>query len=271
MMATLKHWREISFIYMIQMVVALMVGLSFYYSTRNALDGSMVLDQLANGFDRTVIMDVLNTNNSVLHSTRTIAFVFLGIYLLISILLHAGWLANIKKKKYSLKSLLSDGMHFFFPFLGIALLSILLLLAVGGVLGYGFAKIVGDPLMTFSSEKPLVFWIFGLAAFFVLCSILIWSWSVASRLYFISGETFFSALKQGFRSVVNKLLKCTAIGLLLIGIHMVMMVLYYYIMGDRGAPSWWIVIFGILVQQILAFTRVAIRGLGYGLVEEFID
>ena len=266
--ASWKHWREISFIYCIQLLIGLCVGLTFCAAMCSSLDNSMVLDQLAKGFDRTVIMDVLNFDGNVLDSTRKIALTLLGIYLLFSVWLQAGWLANIRTKTFSIKSLAANGRKFFFPFLGIALISILLLILYAAVVGIGFIKIVGDPLATFSSEKPFVLWIVTLIGTFIFWSILVWSWSVSTRFHFIDGNSFFASLKYGFKIVFEKFLILEAVGLLLIGIHVILMLVYYCIMGDRGAPSWVVVLMGILVQQIFAFARIAIRGFGYGLLED---
>ncbi len=266
--ASWKHWREISFIYFIQLLIGLSVGLTFCAAMCSSLDGSMVLDQLAKGFDRTVIMDVLNFEGDVLDSTQNIAFILLGIYLLLSVWLQAGWLANIRSRSFSIKSLLTNGTKFFFPFLGIALISLLLITLYAAIVGIGFTKIVGDPLVTFSSEKPFVLWIVALTAIFFLWSIMVWSWSVSCRFHFIDGNSFFTSLKYGFKIVFEKLLKFQSVGLLLIGIHVILILVYYCIMGDRGAPSWLVVLFGILVQQIFAFVRIVIRGFGYTLLED---
>lgn len=266
--ATWRHWREISFVYFIQLLLGLVVGLTFCGAICSSLDTSMVLDQLAKGFDRTVIMDVINSNNNVLDSTKSVALIMAGIYLLVSVLLQAGWLANIKEKNYSVKSLLTKGLKLYFPFLGIAVLSIILIVIYAVVVGISFTKIVGDPLVTFSSEKPYVIWIIFMIALFILWLIFVWSWSVSSRFQYIAGNSFFTALKSGFKIVWKQFLKFQSIGLLLIGIHVFLMLVYYFIMGDRGAPNWCIVLFGILVQQIFAFIRVALRGFGYSLVED---
>ena len=266
--ATWKHWREISFVYLIQLIVGSIVGFTFCAALCSSFDTSMVLDHLAKGFDRTVIMDVMNSNDNILDNTMRMGWLLLGIYLIISVLLQAGWLANIKVNNFTVKSMLANGLKFFFPFLGIALISILLIIIYVAVVGFGFTKIVGDPLVTFSSEKPYVIWIIVLVGTFILWSITIWSWSVSTRFHYINGSPLFTSLKLGFNSVWNSLFKFIGIGLLLVAIHIILMCFYYLIMGDRGAPSWAIVIIGIFVQQIFAFTRVAIRGLGYGMVED---
>lgn len=271
LLETWKHWREISFVYLIQLLVGTIVGLSFFDSMFSSFEDSMVLDQLAKGFDRTVIMDIINSDSAVLNTTKGIALSLFGIYLFISVLLQAGWLANTRKMNYSVKTLLSSGLNLFFPFLGIAILALLLIFVYAVVVGIGFTKIVGDPLVTFSSEVPYVIWIIVLAGFFILWSIIIWAWSLSSRYHFIDGNSFFTSLKLGIITIWKKLFKFLTIGLLLVGIHVILMYFYYLIMEDRGASSWLIVLFGILVHQIFAFTRVVIRGFGYSLIENLMS
>lgn len=263
-----KHWRAISFVYAIQFILSFIVAIVFCGAICDSLEGSMVLDRLALGFDRTVIMDVINTNPGVLDKTKSVALALLGCYLLVSVFLQAGWIANIKKNDLTLSSLLRNGMQFFFPFLGIALLALLLVILFGVAVGGGFSMIVGDPLETFSSEKPYVLWILFLLFVFIIWMILVWSWSVTSRYYYIEGSSFGSALKNGFKGVRRNLKKYLGVGFLLLLLNGLLMLLYYLIMGDRGAPSWVVVIFGILVQQIWAFVRIAIRGLGYTFIHE---
>jgi hypothetical protein len=230
----------------------------------------MVLDDLARGFDRTVLMDLLNTNDYIMTKTKSVVIFLLVIYLLISVLLQGGWLYNIRKSRHSIKTMLSQGLKHFGPFLSISVFSIFLIVAVGGIIALSFTKIVGDPLVTFSSEKPYVIWIVALFIIFILWSITIWSWSVITRCHFIDGNSFLASLKLGIQTFKNHWLKFLAIGILIVGIHVVFMISYYWIMGDRGAPSWLIVIIGILIPQVFNYLRVMLRGFGYSLVENLI-
>ena len=267
---TFKHWRGIFLIYFVQLFFGLLVSVSFYVESTNAMGKSMVLDQLAKGFDRTVFMDLLNSNDYFLSKISIIAFSLLVVYLFIGVLLQGGWLANIRNKTFTIKSLLSNGVRYFGPFLGMAILSILLVAIVGGLVGYVFTITVGDPLVTFSSEKPYVIWIFLLLVLFILWSISIWSWSVISRCHYNDGNSFLSSLKLGFRTLKKQWIKFQVIGMLIAGIHVLFMFIYYWIMGDRGAPSWFIVLIGIFIPQVFNYLRVVLRGFGYSLVEDLV-
>jgi hypothetical protein len=267
---TCKHWREISLIYFVQLIIGLLVSVTFYSEFSHHIDKSMILDQLAKGFDRTVFMDLINSNDQILGKTKITALCLLGIYLFIGVFLQGGWLTNIRKKSYSVQTLLSSGLKLFGPFIGIAAISILLVAIFGGLLGFFFIKIVGDPLVTFSSEKPYVIWIVLLIGMFILWSISIWAWSVISRCHYIDGNSFFTSLRLGFQTLRKKWLKFQTIGMLIVGIHVLFMFLYYWILGDKGAPSWGVVLVGIFVQQVFNYLRVLLRGFGYSLVEDLV-
>lgn len=232
------------------------------------MNGSMVLDQLATGFDRTVVTDILNSDPGFPDTTRGISMVLIAIYLFASVLLHGGWLANIRKQNFNLYSFLTDGAKHFFPFFGVALISIVLVLGFGGIIGITFSNIVGDPLATFSSEKPYVIWIIALICVFILWSIVIWSWSVASRLHCISGSSFFQSMIKGLKTLGSNFFKFIAVGLLLVGIHVLLSFIYYWMMGDRGASSWLVVLFAVVIKQSFALIRVALRGFAYNLVDD---
>ena len=126
--------------------------------------------------------------------------------------------------------------------------------------------IVGDPLVTFSSEKPFVLWIIFLLAVLVLWAIIVWSWSVSTRYAYIEDNKFFKSCRQGLSIVKSKMHKFLGIGILLLLIHSLFMCIYYCVLGDHGAPTWTVVILTIIAQQIFAFSRIAVRGFGYSLI-----
>ena len=242
----------------------------FYNVMYSSLHGSMVLDRLAMGFDRTVIMDVLNTESNILDSTVLVAIILAAVYLIISIFIQGGWLGNIRKRNFGVKSQLSNGRKYFLPFTGIAAISLLLVFLYALIVGTGFTFIVGDPLATFSSEKPYVLWLVALAFIWTLWCFVVWAWSVSSRYHYIDGQNFISALKKGMHSIKTQMMEYLFLGGLLLISHVFLMVVYYMLMGDRGAPSWWIVIIGIIIQQSFAIIHITLRGFGYGYVDSLV-
>ncbi|MDF1695155.1 MAG: hypothetical protein P1U56_04960 [Saprospiraceae bacterium] len=265
---TILQWKVVFIVYISQFFFGLILAYSMYAEMYTSYDGSLALEYLAKGFDRTVFMDMVNSQNEMFSSSRGLAIILLIVYCFMSVLLQGGWLYTIRKKEFSIRSFLRGGWKYYFPFLGFAGISLLLFLLFGGGVGYLFTSWVGDPLMTFSSEKPYVLWIIFLVCLYALWTILVWSWSVTARLHYINQPSFIKAVKLGFDKVKQNLGKYIAIGWLIIGIHVFLMFLYYWIMGDRGASSWYIVAVGIIFQQTIAYSRVLLRGFSYSLVED---
>lgn len=267
---TLKHWRAISVVFMTQVILGLIVSVSFYSELSRQFDFSMALDQLAKGFDRTVFMDLINSNDAFLSRTKIYSVVILFIYLLAGAFLQAGWLANIRKQQFTISALLKNSLKLIAPFLGFAAISMLLVFLGGGLMALFFAIAVGDPLITFSSEKPFVLWIIGLIVLFIIWTTFIWAWSVMSRCYYIDGNSFVGSLRLGLHTIFQKWFKFQAIGMFIVAVHIIFIVLYYWIMEDRGTPSWTIVWFGIFIQQIFNYLRIILRGFSYFLVEDLV-
>jgi len=235
----------------------------------------MALELLASGFDRTVIMDMINGENEVFSTLISWTIILIPLYLFISTLLQGGLLFNINRGEVGFKSQIINGAKYILPFFGVALFSFTLIVFFTIVVGLPFKAIVGDPLTTFSSEKPFVLLLIALTAGFSVWLIMVWGFSISTRYNYINGSSFWSSVKSGFTFVKNHLFELLSVGYLLLGVHILIAFIYYLIMGDRGAPSWIIVIFGILVQQLFSFTRIFIRGFGYIAVDqvedEFID
>ena len=268
---TLTHKSEVSLIYLFQLFLGLLIGTVTYKALENSLGESEALNQLALGFDRTVIMDMLNNNSNMLGSVVMYLKVLVPIYLLSSIILQGGLLSNIKKGELGIAQQLKSGLQNFLPFVGIALISILIILLFALVFILPFSKLVGDPLITFSSEKPFVFWVIGLMILFSIWAVFTWSWSISARYAYIETKQFWSSIKSGFTFVKRNFLDLFAVGFLLLGLHLLLGLIYFLLMGDRGTPSWIIVAFGILMQQIFSYIRVFIRGSAYVAVEQLED
>jgi hypothetical protein len=268
---TLTHKSEVICIYICQLIFGLLIGCIFYCTINDNLGNSMALEHLANGFDRTVIMDMINSNDDVFSSIISWVTILIPIYLIISILLQGGLLFNINRGEVGFKSQIKNGTKYLLPFFGIALFSIVLIILFLVVVGLPFRAIVGDPLTTFSSEKPFVLSLIALAIGFSIWLVVVWSFSISTRYNYINGASFWKSINSGFTSVRNHLFELLSIGYLLLVAHLLLAFIYYLIMGDRGAPSWLIVIFGILVQQLFSFARVFIRGFGYIAVDQVED
>lgn len=267
----LTHHSEVACIYVFQLVFGIVIGCISYCVIGSHIGQSTALNHLAAGFDRTVFMDMVNSNDDVLSPIILLAIILIPIYLIVSIILQGGFLHNIRKGETGFKYQLMNGTRYLFPFLGYVFFSVLMILILAVIIGLIFKNIVGDPLTTFSSEKPFVQSLLIVIGLLLIIVTLIWGWSISARYHYIDGSSFWTAIKSGFSFVKNHVLKILLIGSLLLGIHLLLAFIYYLIMGDRGASSWLIVILGIIIQQVFSFARIYIRGLAYITIDQMED
>lgn len=268
---TRAHINELGLLYAVQLLFGLIIGVVLCSIINTYLGQSATLDQLALGFDRTVIMDMIYNNENALYPVLYTSAFLIPIYFILSILLQGGILSNIKLGATGIRSQVKSGAKNFVPFVGIVILSSVFIAIIAAIVGFPFIKLVGDPLLTFSSEKPFVWWLIALMVLFSLVLILVWGWSVSTRYAYIDDPQFLKSLQIGFGFVKRNFSKLIAVGYLCVAIHLVLGLIYFLIMGDRGAPSYLLVLFGIIVQQVFAILRVMIRGFGYIALEQMDD
>ena len=268
---TLTHRSEVACIYLFQLVCGIVIGCITFSTIDNTIGQSMALHHLTSGFDRTVFMDMINNNEGVLSPISFWAMALVLIYLLISILLQGGFIYNIRKGEIGYQSQLRNGLNNILPFLGYAFLSVLMALVSLIAIGLIFKGVVGDPLTTFSSEKPFVISFFIAVIFYSIIITLIWGWSIATRMFYIDSSSFGTSIRSGFIFIKTHLISVLLIGFLLLGVHLLLAIIYYLIMEDRGAPSWLIVFIGIVIQQVFSFAKVYIRSWGYIAIDQIED
>ena len=268
---TLTHRSEVTCIYIYQLILGVVLGCISYCTLDSHIGQSIALDRLASGFDRTVFMDIINNNDNVLSPIVLWAVILIPVYLLVSAVLQGGLLYNIRKGETGIISQIKSGIRYLLPFMGYTFFSVLIILAFVTGIGFIFKSAVGDPLTTFSSEKPFVHSLFIVITLLSVLVTLIWGWNISARYKYIDGSPFWASMKSGFSFVKNHFLKILLVGYLLIGIHLLLAFIYYLIMGDRGAPSWLIIILGIIVQQVFSFARVYLRSSSYITIDQIED
>ena len=260
---TKLHKKEITVVYLIQLLFGIVAAVTTWITINSVMGRSAALERLADGFDRTVLMDAIYQNADTLGPLKTTFGILIPIYLLISIILHGGLLSNISRGHRTISEMCNAGLRFVIPFAGIALLTLVSAFGVIGLIALAFGKSVGDPLQTFYSEKPFVWWLIALISIALFWFGLVWSWSVGARYSYIEQGRFSTALKYGLSFVKNNFMTLVAVTSLLLGISLLLGFLYNMVMGDRGASTWMIVILGIMLQQIIAYCRVYLRGIAY--------
>ncbi len=267
----LTHRSEVTCIYLFQLIYGVVIGCISYFTLDDYIGQSMALDRLLSGFDRSVFMDLIHNNSGAISPIVTSGIVLIPIYLLFSIILQGGLLHNIRIGEKGIKTQIRNGVHYLIPFFGYVCISVLIILVFSFGIGLLYKSIVGDPLMSFSSEKPFIHSLLLIVFIISIIVILTWGWSVVARYKYIESGSFWTSIRSGIIFIKRYFIKTLLIGYLLIGLHLSLAYIYFLVVRDSGASSWTIVGIGIIAQQVFSWMRVIIRSIGYISLDQIED
>lgn len=269
-LSSLKQWKPIMVIYGIQAGIALTVGLQVYQVLDASIGSSLSLDIIAEGFDRTVITDLFNVHGASLSPLIGLVRWIVLIYLVISVFLNGGLLANLVKKEISFKQFLKNGYTYFYSFLKIGLLFLSFLFIWILVTGIPYLMIIGsNPFDTFDTEIPFILWTVLLFCLLLLGLGFLWSWSICTRMRVIRDQkSIFQSIKIGLKDLIKNAGTISLIVLLLAAVYSISMFCYTIIMEDRGAESMFVVLSLVIIQQLFSIFRLGLKTTGYASLAE---
>ncbi len=261
---------SILLVYIIQLLLAAIVGYTIYGCMDHAIGHSTSLNLLAKGFDRTVLTDMVRVHWQEFSTTRMAILSVLGLYFFVGVFLNAGLFISLVKDHRSVKEFFGSAMKNFFPFLVFAVF-FLILFAIGLLAMYGiFVFAVGNPLETFYSEKGYVWAIAGMVGLSFWYAIFLWTWSLATKITYLEQKKIWPSIKNGYLLFSKNKKLLFVWGWSLFVVYAVMTIGYFYINRDMGAQSIGVVIIYILLQQTQALIRVVLKAISMKGVIEII-
>ena len=262
------HWRELGFMYICQLVLSAIVGVVMYTILNTHIGQSAELEKLANGFNRSVFMDMIYQNDGVFSPVFSLGSIILIVYILSLLLLKGGYLTNVRKQEVGIMPMIKNGLKNYLPFLGYSIFSLIVLVVLSLLVIIPFQKIVGDPLVTFYSEKPFVWSVIGISIIVLLITTLIYGFSALCKYGFLAKKSFGAGLIFAFSAIKSNVFKILRVMVTLVSLHIAIGYLYYIVMCDRGASSWVVVILSIVIQQMFAMIRVFLGGVGIAIFDK---
>lgn len=261
----LQQWRIVFVVYLIQLGLALTLGLQVHEVLKASIGQSLALNQLLAGYDHTVITDFLKVHGaSITPLIGQLRWLIL-LWLLFSIFINGGLLycANAPEQA-SVRAFWRTGAMYFFPFLKISLLMLMLALVWTVLLWLPTLLYLEPALEYFPSEQYIVWlaelivvvWLLGLAVVF--------AWSVLSRMqYLYAGASTLSCLKAGWQAFrINKVpyfALLSGFGCLLI----LLVLAYYFLQAHAGMTSPFLLLLFFIAQQLVVFSRILVRQMLY--------
>lgn len=259
----LSQTKAVICIWLVQLILGIAFAVCVYDQLDMALGNSASLEVLAKGFDRSVFSDMVNEYPLMAGHIQFRFVIFLLAYFILMILLQGGLIVNIRKQQYSLKGLWKNAVNHFGRFFILALISIILLALCSAIIIVPFQMITNPPLEVFDTEKTYIWSIIAALSVIVIIAVLIWSWSVITRLFIADGQVLKSAMRNSLSTVWRHKGKFLGWGLFLVGIHLLLFIIYPYIISDWGAGTWFCVVSLIMIQQVFSLIRLSLRVVAY--------
>lgn len=249
--------------YVLQLILSIVVGAVAYDQLNDAIGDSAELEVLATGFDRSVFSDLINNYPEIVNNIGAKMIILMVLYWLVSVLLQGGLIASITKQQYLISNIFNNGIKYYLKNLLVVFISLLFLILLLALIWLPFFRIVGNPLVTFDTEKPFIFWILALATISSLLILSLWIGSVITRKYISKDHSIKSSIRLGIIEVKNNFISLFGYGLLILSLHIILTYIYAVSVSDWGAESIVIVIMLLIIQQLFAIARWILRTAGY--------
>jgi len=204
---TIRHWKLAVYIFIVQFIVAAIVGFLFEKDLSAEL-GQSISGRLFNDrFNYTVFKDMLRDAPEAISSFLSgLQFVVL-LFFVIAIFLQAGAISSLIQSQSSIKDYVKNAIKYFLPFFGLALIFLFLFLMITGILWVPLLMNALPIVEALESDKIFI-WILGgvFILYLLLISFLI-NWSINARInYAIVKKSIWSSVKSGFKWTKEKYL-----------------------------------------------------------------
>lgn len=265
---TTKHWKSMLLIYIIQLIFGMLAAALAYTNIKKEIGSTLELDRLASGFDRSVFSDLMNRSPELIDVFLNRFSIGLSIFLVLSIFLHAGLLGNIKNEEFSISNFINNCKNYFIKFAGVAIITIIKIIAIVILIWKPFTNWMGDPLQTFHSDKTFILTMLFLIVFTILLLSIIWLWSVLARYTIIAKGNFLISMKSAWKTLKMSFMKYFGVGVLVMLSHLILIWLYTFIVDDWGAATWFCILGLVFIQQLFSLCRIWIRVFAYSWIKE---
>jgi len=250
--------RLITLVYMIQLALALTVGLQVYQVFEASLGNSMALEGLKSGYAHTVINDLLNIHGASLSPLLGQVRWMILLYMLISVFLSAGIWYKISRSLGA--NFWVGASTYFLRFLGASVVFAIVFVVLSALLWGPYLSQIQHWMEYWSSEEWIlwlgiiitIFW-FLLAAYVFVCSCL------TKKSIILDERSVLRSIKYGFSQGTRKYIRLLPGLLLLAGL----LGLFYfgaaYINELSIVSSTFGIFLAFLLQQVVVWLKIWVR------------
>jgi len=197
---SLRHWKLAVYIFMTHLIGAGIAGYLLEKDLSAELGNSISGKIFNEGFNYTIIKDMLRDAPDALSNFSFGLQIIITIFFIISVFLQAGAIKCLVEGNSSLRTYVKNAARYFLPFLGLALIFLILFLMITGIVWIPLLMNALPMVEALESDK-LYIWILGVALFiFVLLVSFIVNWSINTRInYAVVNQSIWSSLRSGFK------------------------------------------------------------------------
>ena len=261
----IRQWRIAAIVYVIQLCLALTVGMEVHNVLASSIGNSLEINKLLSHYDHTVLTDFLKVHGASITPLIGQVRWLLLVWLLFSVFIDAGLLVCAARPEQATgRNFWQAGAQYFFPFLKTSLFFLLLVLVWTVLVFLPIALFLEPSLQYFPSEKYSVWLVLVLLSLYLLGLAKLYIWSVLSRLDQIStGTSVFASLGNARRAFWKQ--KWALLGFVLgfVALQFLLLVVYWQLEAFGGMTSAALIFLYFIVQQAFVFFRIQIRQMMY--------
>lgn len=265
------QWRLATIVYVIQLLLAMTMGMQMYQVFESTIGNSLELDRLLSSYDHTVVQDFLHVHGDAIASLIGQARYLILAYLVFCVFTHAGLINAVYHGHTRFKDFWEGGALYFFKFLKLSLLFliayIIAALIIGGLI---FGVLIN--ILELPSERVGFALIGGIAFIFIIFLIKAFSASTYAKLAIVDAQKRpWQAFLHGWGQLRRKWKPTFGIILPLIFIQLCIYGLYLCVESVSGMTTIaWILIFFVIQQAMILFRSIWKLMLYNGLYEVYI-
>lgn len=257
----LRHWRVAGVVYVIQLGLALTLGMQVYEVLESSIGESLNLDRILDGYDHTVMTDFLKVHGASITPLIGQLRWLLLVWLLFSVFLNGALLYGAANKEIpAIGKFWLGGSRYFISFLTVAIFSLFVIAVWTALVWIPAILHLQWALEYFTTEKVAV-WAIITLLFIYLAGLAVWYvLSITVRLEIIRHQmSIRQAVVSGWQLLWRKRLPIFRLLVFYAFIQITLLIIYWLTDAYVGMRSGLGIVFMFMAQQCLAYVRILLR------------
>lgn len=256
-----KSYRQALLVYLLYLLAALLLAIPFYGLFRSAAGNSMLTDGLMQGFDATILRELLASHGDSFRFYLEALWPLIAAFALLQVYLTGGYLGWVSQPRgnWSLAAFNRVAIRFFWRYLKLMFYFLIINLIICLILYLPYVLIIGSnsDLTDKQIVTPLL-WVIAIHLVLLLF-ITLWSDLTKSWLYERDSRKVFRGIFRVFRMAVRRFFSFWWLGILLLFAPALLLIGYYLIRQAVAVDTTGLIILVFLLQQLFILLRIFLR------------